>query len=195
MKKLLYIFLLLLPVTIQAQDARKILDRTAKVVGNKGGATANFSFSGKLGNASGTISIKGKKFCAHTALATTWYDGKTQWTYMKKNQEVNVSTPSPSQQQSMNPYTFINIYKTGYDMSAKQAGTGYEVHLKAKNKQAIKELYVTVNKSYQPTKIKMLNDKGWSTITITNFKTANLSDKDFRFDSKEFPHAEVIDLR
>ena len=30
---------------------------------------------------------------------------------MKKNQEVNISTPTEAQQQSMNPYKFINIYK------------------------------------------------------------------------------------
>ena len=195
MKRLLYIMMLLLPLSLQAQTAKQILDKTAAVVGNKGGATANFTLSGKYGNASGSIAIKGKKFCAQTPQATTWYDGKTQWTYVKKNQEVNVSTPSPSQQQSMNPYTFINIYKMGYDMSAKKVGAGYEVHLKAQKKQAIKELYVTVNKNYQPTQVKMLNDKGWSTITITNFKKASLSDTAFRFNSKDYPNAEVIDLR
>lgn len=188
------LLLLLSPLMAQAQNARQILDKTAALISNKGGATANFSMSGKYGSASGTLSIKGKKFCAHTAQTTTWYDGKTQWTYVKRNDEVNISNPSASQQQSLNPYNFIYLYKSGYDMTAKKNATGYEVHLKAQKKN-IREVYITVNKKYQPTQIKVLNDKGWSTITITNFKTAKLSDNIFRFNDKDYPQAEVIDLR
>ena len=89
---------------IQAQNARTILDRTANVVGNKSGATANFSMSGKYGNSSGTIAIKGNMFSATTPQAIIWYDGKTQWAYNRQTDEVNVSTPTEAQQQSMNPY-------------------------------------------------------------------------------------------
>ena len=41
----------------------------------------------------------------------------------------------------------------------------------------------------------MRNDKGWTTITLSGFQTKNLSDSQFRFNSKEHPSAEVIDLR
>ena len=41
-------------------EARKVLDKTAAIVGNKGGALANFKLtSGKIGTINGTISIKG----------------------------------------------------------------------------------------------------------------------------------------
>ena len=36
----------------------------------------------------------------------TWYNGETQWSCMKANDEVNV-VPTPEEQQSMNPYTFV----------------------------------------------------------------------------------------
>ena len=62
-----------------AAQARKILDKTASIVGRKGGAAANFSISGKYGNTSGTIAIKGNKFRANTPDAIIWYDGKTEW--------------------------------------------------------------------------------------------------------------------
>ena len=107
MKKLSIVFIALLAaIGIYAQNAaqaRKILDKTAAVIGRKGGASANFSISGKYGASSGTISIKGNKFNARTPQAIIWYDGKTQWTYMKNSQEVNISTPTEAQQQSMNP--------------------------------------------------------------------------------------------
>ena len=198
-KNILIISLLFLTLTAGAQNAaqaRKILDKTASVIGHKGGATAKFQMKGKYGDASGTIAIKGNKFCANTATATVWYDGKTQWTLHKKNDEVNISTPTEAQQQAMNPYKFINIYKTGFDMTSKAMGSGWQVHLMAQNqKRTIKELYITVNSSYHPTQVKMRTSKGWSTISISNFKSKKLSDSAFRFNAKAYPNAEVIDLR
>ena len=97
---------------INSKDMKKIL---AIAIGNKKGATANFKMSSpKFGSASGSITIKGNKFNARTPQAIVWFNGKTQWSYMKKTNEVNVSNPTQAQQMSMNPYTFIHIYKTGY---------------------------------------------------------------------------------
>ncbi|MBR5929670.1 MAG: outer-membrane lipoprotein carrier protein LolA [Prevotella sp.] len=200
MKKIVYIFMMLvIALNAQAQtasQARQILDKTAAVVGNKSGAQAKFSMSGKYGNATGTIHVKGKKFCAQTEKATVWYDGKTQWTLNKQAEEVSVSTPSEAQQQSMNPYTFINIYKNGFTMSSKTVSGKYQVHLTAQNKQrTIKEMYLTIDKTYKPTQVKMRTDKGWTVINISNFQAKNLSDSYFVFHSKDYPNAEVIDLR
>lgn len=191
--------LLVLTVSISAQNAtqaRKILDKTASIIGRKGGAVANFSISGKYGNSSGTIAIKGNKFNAKTPQAIVWYDGKTQWTYMKKNQEVNVSTPTEAQQQSMNPYKFISIYKNGFKLGMKNVSEGWQIHLYATNqKRTIKEMYIVVGKNYLPKTIRMRQSNGWTTIKVTNFKAKNLADTMFRFDAKDFPNAEVIDLR
>ena len=105
MKKIVYILMMfVIAISAQAQtgtQARQILDKTAAVVGNKNGAQAKFSMSGKYGNATGTIYVKGNKFCAHTEKATVWYDGKTQWTLNKQAEEVSVSTPTEAQQQAM----------------------------------------------------------------------------------------------
>lgn len=191
--------LLVLTVSISAQkatQARKILDKTASIIGRKGGAVANFSISGKYGNSSGTIAIKGNKFNAKTPQAIVWYDGKTQWTYMKKNQEVNVSTPTEAQQQSMNPYKFISIYKNGFKLGMKNVSEGWQIHLYATNqKRTIKEMYIVVGKNYLPKTIRMRQSNGWTTIKVTNFKAKNLADTMFRFNAKDFPNAEVIDLR
>lgn len=188
------------PSAAQKSDAtaRKILDRTAKIVGRAGGASASFTMSHpSAGAVSGTISIKGNKFNARTPQMTVWYNGKTQWTYMKKNNEVNVSTPTQAQQQMMNPYTFVNIYKKGYKMSATTEGANDEVHLVAQNqKSSIPEMYITVNrKTGVPSKVKMKHKGKWTTITVSNFSPKNQSDAIFTFNSKDYPTAEVIDLR
>lgn len=200
MKRLTFLFLtLILALGAAAQNAaqaRKILDKTAAVIGSKGGASANFTMSGKYGNASGTIAVKGNKFNARTQQAVVWFDGKTQWTYMKKSQEVNVSNPTEAQQQAMNPYKFINIYKSGFKLGMKNVSGGWQVHLTSTNsKRSIKEMYITIDKNYYPKTVKMRQSNGWTTINVSDFKTASLSDAAFKFNAKEYPHAEIIDLR
>ncbi len=179
-----------------AQDAKAILDRTAAILGNQAGASASFSMSGKSGVTSGTITVKGDKFFAETTQASMWYDGKTQWTYVKATQEVNVSTPTEAQQQAMNPYKFINMYKSGYDLDAKALSSGWEVHMTATDsKRQIQEMYVTIDKGYQLQSVKMLSGGGWTTITVSNIKTGSFDDSTFTFNAKDHPEAEVIDLR
>ncbi|MDD7318191.1 MAG: LolA-like putative outer membrane lipoprotein chaperone [Prevotella sp.] len=200
-KSIIVVVLLAIATTISfaqnASQARKVLDKTASIVGRKGGATANFTISGKYGNASGTIAIKGSKFRANTQDAIVWFDGKTEWTYIKKNEEVNVTTPTEAQQQAMNPYKFITIYKNGFNLSMTTSASEYKVHLIAQNQtRTIKELYITIDKRTNlPKQIKMRQSNGWTTINISNFKAENQSDAHFRFNSKDFPKAEVIDLR
>lgn len=182
--------------TANAQTAKQVLDKTAAVISNKSGATASFSLKNSKMASSGTISIKGRKFHASTPDAIVWFDGKTQWTYMKKNDEVNVANPSEAEIQAINPYNFIYMYKKDYDYSMEKKNGNYEVHLTAKGKKGMKEVYVVVNpNTYVPSQIRFLQQKGWTTIDIKDFKKANLGDGTFRFNSKDFPKAEVIDLR
>ncbi len=180
------------------QTAKEVLDKTAKTVSNKQGITAKFNISGpSFSPTDGTIQVKGKKFLATTSVATIWFDGKTQWTYVKKNNEVNVSNPSDDELQALNPYNFINIYKKGFSYTMTTKGNSYEVHLTATDKKRnIQEMYITVNKtSYAPTQVKMKQRNGWTTINISSLKASKLNDAIFRFNAKDYPHAEVIDLR
>ena len=192
---------MMLAVTIcsaNAQTAKLVLDKTASVLSNKGGVTAKFSITGKnIGTTSGKISVKGRMFQATTPQAMVWFNGKTQWTYMKSQQEVNVSNPTEAELQAINPYNFINIYKKGYSYTMKTVSAGYEVHLKATDaKRQIQEMYITVNKStYAPSQVKMRQGKKWTTINVSSLKKANLSSSVFTFPSKDYPNAEVIDLR
>ena len=78
---------MLLTMAAFAQTAREVLDKTAAALSNKGGVTANFSIRNGV---SGSIKIKGRKFQATTPQGIVWFDGKTQWTYVKQNNEVNV---------------------------------------------------------------------------------------------------------
>ena len=196
-RRIVALLLVLLPLTAFTQTARQVLDKTAAVVSSKSGAKASFNIKNDNLNTSGTIAIKGRMFHATTPQAIVWYDGKTQWTYMKKNEEVNIANPSEAEQASINPYTFIYMYKQGYSYTLQKKGSSYEVHLKATDKRRkIQEMYTTVDaKTSVPSQIRIRQQKSWTTIIISNFKTAKLPDGIFRFNAKEFPNAEVIDLR
>ena len=155
--------------TASAQSAKSVLDKAAATVTAASGVKANFRMNTTTGTTSGTIAVKGKKFYATTPQAKVWFDGKTQWTYLKNNDEVNVSNPTEAQLQAINPYN---------------------------SDRKIKELFITVNKkNYQPMQVKMLQGKKWTTFDITSIKKENIADSQFRFNSKDFPKAEIIDLR
>ena len=178
-------------------DAKKVLDKAAAVVGRRGGAAANFSITGgEVGRTSGSIIIKGNKFKAITPETTIWFDGKTQWAYMKSTNEVNVSTPSEAKRLSMNPYAFITMYKNGYHMSMKTTAAAYIVHLQAIHPaRSMQEFYVTISKTFYPQQIKMLQGKKWVTINISSFRAASHPNSYFRFRNSDAPSAEVVDLR
>ncbi len=202
MKKIALLFITCaLCVTTFAQSstqARAILDKTAKTIGRADGAQADFTMSSpKAGSVSGTVYIKGNKFHARTPQAIVWFNGKTQWSYMKNTDEVSLSTPTQAQQMAMNPYTFINMYKSGFALSVKNEGSNYVVKLAAQNKQrSVQEMYVTINKkTYVPSLIRMRQGQTWSTINIRNFKAKNQPNSLFTFNAKDYPTAEIIDLR
>ena len=71
------------------------------------------------------------------------------------------------------------------------------VHLTASKPQTkIKELFISVDKkSYHPTQVKMLQGNKWTIFDITDLRKQALPDSQFQFNSKDFPTAEVIDLR
>jgi outer membrane lipoprotein-sorting protein len=185
------------PLNASAQTAKSVLDKAAATVTMKDGVKADFKMTGSMGSTSGTIIIKGKKFHATTPQASVWFDGKTQWTYMKDNDEVNIVNPTEEQLQTINPYNFLNLYKKGYNATLNSNGNNHVVHLiasTASNK--IKELIITIDKkTNHPTQVKLLQGKKWTIFDISNLKKQSANDSMFRFNAKDFPHAEVIDLR
>ncbi len=188
--------MLLIALASYGQSAKQVLDKTAGIISNKSGVTASFNISSQqYGKTSGTISIKGRKFHADTKEAKVWFDGKTQWTYVKQNDEVNVNTPTAADLQAINPYNFIYMYKQGYTATMTKNGQNFVVTLKAKGK-SIQEMVITISqKSYVPSQIRMLQNKQWTTIYVNGFKQANLAESTFRFNPKQYPNAEIIDLR
>lgn len=206
------IALLSLPVIAQQQQsqAKAVLEKTAEAFKKAGGVRADFTLKavndGHLeGRENGIIQLKGEKFMLKTSETTTWFDGKTQWSYMVRNDEVNVSNPTQEELQQINPYTFLYMYQKGfsYKLGATKTYRGkavWEVVLTARDKkQELERITLFVTKdTYEPLYI-LLQQRGQQTrneITITSYQTKqNYADQVFTFDKKQYPNAEVIDLR
>ena len=200
MKKIVFAMttMLLMGVSAYAQTVNSVLDKCAATVSSKKGVTANFTMqSAQYGNAVGTISLKGLKFYMLSNTTTMWFDGTTLWTYMASNEEVNISTPTAQQLQTLNPYNFIHLYKSGYTSTMTTSATAYQVHLTSTDAQhKIKEAFLTIDKtSYAPKEIKMLTGDKWTTFTISGLKKEALPDSKFRYNANAYPDAEIIDLR
>ncbi len=184
--------------TVYALSANDVLDKTAVAISESDGVTATFAISGKgQSTVDGNVSVKGKMFKTTMPYGIVWFDGKTQWTYVSKNEEVNVNTPSESELQSINPYNFIYIYRNGYESIVDSKGDKHIIHLTATdNQHSIKQMEITVDKTtYIPSKIRMNQNGEWYTILIKSFKKTKLSDNMFRFNPKDYPQVEIIDLR
>lgn len=186
----------------QSDKARNILDKTASAIRNAGDLSADFTAYSNSGNMTGTIYIHKSMFYLQSNNVRCWYDGKNLWTYRKNMNEVNITTPTVAEQQNINPYIFINIYKKGYAYAVKEVSYNgnlcYELTLTAtSNANKIKTMLILVNKkNYYPLKVKMQRAKNDIEINILNCKTKQkFKESTFKFNQSDFPHAEIIDLR
>ena len=181
-----------------AQSAKSVLDKAASQL-SRGAVSAHFTASGAMGKQNGTLVAQGNKFVLTSPQARIWFDGKTEWALAQGSGEVNVTTPSAAEVASMNPMNFVNLYKRGYNATMMDKGAVYEVHLVATNaKNSIKEAYVTVAKSSNlPQQVRVRTGaSSWTTIAISELQvSAKKADGFFRFNQKDFPKVEVVDLR
>lgn len=194
MKKILsLIFAFSLSIASFAQNAMATMDKAVAAL-SKSSVSVNFKASGQLNDA-GSLQMKGNKYCARGSQAIMWFDGKTQWTYMKSTEEVNITTPNSKKVSGVNPYGILNLYKNGYTLTEKKVAGGTEIYMKATGSQGYKEIYVTLNAKLQPTQIRFMTSKGWTTVTLSNYQTKKLADSTFKFNKKQYPNAEINDLR
>ena len=202
MKKiLLFMFSVLSVVSVwAADDATKILDKAASTFKAAGGVTISYTYDLNGDKGKGTIKMHGKKFVNTFADHVIWFNGKTLWTLVKENEEVNVTTPTPKELAGINPYSFLNMYKSGYKASmGKSTATYYEVILKAISPStSMKSVVVHIlKKNYQPCYVKLATVDGIENkISVTKYITKQSFSADtFAFNPKKYPNVDVVDLR
>ena len=193
-------FLLMLTLSLSAQQdtkAKNILDKTVEKYNQSKGISVIFG-----GSQSGKLLLKGEKFQLTTQDVTTWFDGQTQWSYLKQNEEVNISTPTPEELRAINPYAWLSLYKQGFNyrysgVKTREGKQGHEIVLTPQTKQDIQSITLLIGSDYEPIYIGILPTEGqMQEFIVHNYRTQlNLNDNAFRFDKSEYPNAEIIDMR
>ena len=208
---LIILFLLsALPTMAQKEaEAKAVLEKTTQAFKKAGGIEADFTLTPyqhgvAQTSVKGSIQLMDENFRLTTPQMVTWFNGKTQWTYLPANEEVNVSTPTREELESINPLAFLTLYKEGYNyrMGAQSTYKGksvYEVTLTAEDfdrQWANLTLYID-RTTLLPLYIKLKEaGKDYHVITIDNYRQGmGWKKSHFTFDPKQYPDAEVIDLR
>ena len=193
-------FLLMLTLSLSAQQdtkAKDILDKTVEKYNQSKGISVIFG-----GSQSGKLLLNGEKFQLTTQDVTTWFDGQTQWSYLRQNEEVNISTPTPEELRAINPYAWLSLYKQGFNyrysgVKTREGKQGHEIVLTPQTKQDIQSITLLIGSDYEPIYIGILPTEGqMQEFIVHNYRTQlNLNDNAFRFDKSKYPNAEIIDMR
>lgn len=212
MRSKLFTFILFATLTsaVSAQNARAILDKASEAYNRAGAVTVSFTLDAKDSKAKNTYSydgkayMKGNKFKIDIPDAITWFDGTTQWTYIKDTETVNINNPSDEELQGISPSILFSIYKKGYNLSYKgEKRSGgkvlQQVELTPQKKGAdITRILVEVDKTTNILSVITLTDKSGiqNILSIKNYQTGgNIPEATFTFNKKDYPKAEIADLR
>ncbi len=203
MKKLLFLITILLAGTSAATAAESAADIIAKAADKFTSApsvSVYYSMTTDGGTATGEMLFAGQRFHISAPQLLTWYDGTTQWTYLPQENEVSISEPTAEELQQVNPFSVISTFRRGYDAKiVKSDKTSRTITLTARQASAeIRSATITLtNATMLPSSIDLTMKSGQKmSITITSIsvgKSVNINA--FRFPSKRYPGAEVVDLR
>lgn len=206
------LLLFLLYVTLssaQTQSAEALLRSAEERFNRSGGVKASFTMrtennkSGQTDSFEGAIRMAGSHFHIKTVDLESWFDGKSLWTHLIGSDEVNLTTPSTTEMDAMNPAVLFRLYKNGFNTkligTRQQKGatiTLVELTPKAA-KSDLQRIVIGINPLQQIVEIEMsTSDRIKNKITIHNYESGvTLPHSTFRFDPTQNPTLELIDLR
>jgi len=152
----------------------------------------------------GSIKVKGNKYAVKLMDVETYFDGKTQWTYMKDAGEVNISNPDLEDDGTLNPAKIFTMYEKGFKyqyVGEKEEGgkTVYEIDLFPENRDKnYSRIKLLINKDdLQLNTLKQMGKDG-NNITVKVKKMVTnqtFADTDFTFNTAANPNVDVIDMR
>ena len=185
---------------VMAIDANTILNNASNKITNSKSVYATFSLIDNGHSENGSITLSGNKFAISTNNLSTWFNGKTLWSYAHSAKEVNISEPTASELQQINPFAIISNFKTAFNAKLLSSANGsYKIQLTPKNnKQPTKNVELTINSStYLPSLIVITaKNNTKATIKIKTIKPGNsVPASTFTFNAKKYPGVEIVDLR
>lgn len=183
-----------------ALTPEQVAQKTASVISTAKTISATFTLNGNGRKSQGSIKSSGIKFVVTLPEVSSWYDGKSLYTYNPRIAETTVVTPTASELMESNPLLYVKGAGSNYNykFSTVMRNGKYVVDLTpVKKNTGISNMTVTVNsENFHPEKIVVTTSSGVMTIDITSFKTGlAIPDTDFNYPKSKYPKAEIVDLR
>lgn len=216
MKKITLLFLLVSGFMISAYaqtdaKAKAILAGVSKKYRSYDVVKADFTFTldnlqAKIKESQqGTLTVKAaaNKYKVSMTEQEMISDGKSQWTYLKEDKEVQVTTVDHSGE-GLNPAKIFTIYESGfkslYTGDTKAGGKVYQmVDLSPiDTKKSFYKIRLTIDKVAKQISNVLIFDKSGNryTYAVKSFiPNVKVPESTFTFDAKRYPRVEVVDLR
>lgn len=203
MKKILttLIFALAGAVAFAAtDDAATLLQQVRAKMAAAPSVEATFTINGGDGPVQGSASMAADKYFMTTPVLTVWYDGRTQWTFLKSSGEVNITEPTVDELMESNPFAILSSPADHYTlrMSGDSQGRKCVEMIPKSGISGISKIVLFVDPAtHYPAGIVVNFDDGRAVdVVIDNMTAAKAKPvAAFRYDSKRFPATEIIDLR
>ena len=201
-----------MPKEVPDAKAKAILDELSKKTKTYTTVKAEFEIittgaDGKQKDkTSGTMWHKGNKYKLEIKGQIIFCDGKTQWTYIKDDNEVQINdAPDPAKNDNINPSNIFTIYEKNfkYFFEKEEIQNGATIQIvKLIPLEPGKKPYHTVKLYIDKTKnqiisVKVMNKDGnVTTINVKTFITnTDMPDTNFVFNKKDYPGVTETDLR
>lgn len=177
-----------------------IMKRCADKFASAPSVLVNFAIASNDGSANGTLLMSKRMFAITTPDFAVRFDGKTQWTYFASAKEVDITEPTGVELMESNPFELITSFATNFNCrTLKSSPSNDIVELTPRlNDNPITNARITINKSTGwPTAMIITFDNGATTsVSISEVTVGqNVSAAQFKYSSKLFPGAKLVDLR
>ena len=209
-------FFLLISELLSAQtvpkdaQAKAILAAVSKQYRSYDMVKADFSFTLKNQQANisetqnGTLFVKSKlnKYKVSVGNQELISDGKVQWTYLKNDNEVQISDINTNPD-ALNPAQIFTIYEKGFKYvylgETKLNGKVYQnIELAPISTRSFSKIKLRIDKVNKQINNIVVNDKNGNVYTYlikTFTPNVKVPETTFSFDAKKHPGVEIVDLR
>lgn len=183
-----------------AETARDVLARTLEAIESAPALEVDFTVTTDDGSGKGVLLMSGRRFAIKADGMATWYDGKTQWSYSESTGEVNVTEPTDEELAEINPLLLLNSDADTYDLKLKKKSkTEYILNLADRtDERSIARASITISADTRLPAAAEVEMAGGEKAKLKFVKIKKLNSSrpaDFRFNPKDYPGVEVIDLR
>lgn len=195
---------------LQAQNdpkAKEILDKSAAKFKSYKAVEVDFTLSMENKTEDihethkGQAWMKGNMYKLNVMDVENYYDGKNIYTYMPEANEVSIKNPDEEEEEMLNPTTLFDIHNKEFvqKLVSNNNGVAYIELTPTDKKRNFKKIGIWVNPvNSMIQKVTSFGKDGNDVIiTINSIKQPATIPADgfFKFDDKQYPDIEIVDMR